>query len=573
MDRFLKEKFGLTDSGIKAVKKSSILSFLVNAGYMAFMMIAMYYGNNVITGNDKSAMHYIIAIAIVAAITYLVVDMEYVNTFNATYKESADLRFEIADRIKKLPLSYFSRHNLSDMAQTIMQDVLDIEHAMSHAMPRCIGYSSFLVVIAITLFFSSPLLALAVVLPLVTGFLMLYLSKNAQKKWTGKYFLKSREMIEAFQETIEMQREIKSYGLTKSYFENTAKVLEDSEKLRLKTEFVQAIPMLLSLTFMKLTIGAVAVVSAILFKANAIEIIFIIGFFLAAVRLVDAVGAIEESFVELFYIDSRVNRINELRDTEVQQGSEVKLKNFDIRLEDVHFGYNEDTKIINGVSFTARQNEVTAVVGPSGCGKSTLLRLMSRLYDYNDGKIIIDGHDIRDISTDSLFDNISFVFQDVILFNASIMDNIRIGRADASDEEVIEAAKLANCHEFIEKLPDGYKTVIGENGGKLSGGERQRISIARAFLKNAPIILLDEISASLDVENELKIQNSLNRLIEGKTVIIITHRMKSVEKVDKIVVIDRGKVESTGSHEELLKTSKLYKKLIDKSNLAEGFQY
>ncbi len=573
MKEFLKKKFGLTDSGIEAVKKASILSFFVNGGYMAFMMIAMYYANNVLNEVDKPALYYIGIIVVVAAITYVVVDKEYVSTYNATYTEAANLRFEIADRIKELPLSYFSKHNLSDLAQTIMQDVLDIEHAMSHAMPRCIGYSAFLFVICVLLFLSKPALALAVVLPLTIGFLMIFLSKNVLKKWIQKYFYRAREIIETFQETIEMHREIKSYGLKDEYFNDTAKALEDAEKLRLKAEFVQAVPMLFSVTFMKITLGTVATVSAVLLKSNAIEVVFVIGFLLASVRLVDAVGAMEENFVELFYIDARVKRINELREFNTQKGRDVELKNFDIELKNVYFDYDENTKVVDAVSFIAKQNEVTAIVGPSGCGKSTLLRLISRLYDYNDGKIIIDGNDIKDISTDSLFENISFVFQDVILFNASVMDNIRIGKADATDEEVMKAAKLANCSDFIEKLPDGYKTMIGENGSKLSGGERQRISIARAFLKNAPIILLDEISSSLDVENELKIQSSLNKLIEDKTVIIVSHRLKSVEKADKIVVIDRGRVDNIGSHSELLENSKLYGRLIEKSDLTESFVY
>ncbi len=573
MKKILKAKFGLTDNGVRAVAKASVLSFFINVCYMALMMIAMYYGSNVLDGNEKPAGHYVLIIGVVTALTLIFVDREYVRTFNFTYNESAELRFEIADMIKKLPLSYFSRHNLSDLAQTIMQDVLDIEHAMSHAMPRCIGYSAFLIAAGALLLISNVALGLSIVVPLLIGFLMMFLSKNIQKKWTGKYFWRAREHSETFQETIEMQREIKSYDLSEEYYDRAAAALEESERLRLKTEISQAGPLLLSVTFMKLTLGAVAVVSAALLNADAIELIYIVGFLLAAVRLVDAVGAIEESFAELFYLDARVKRINELRDMKIQMGKNVELKNFNIELRDVGFEYIDDTKVIDNVSFSAEQGKVTAVVGPSGCGKSTLLRLISRLYDYDSGKIIIDGHDIKEISAESLFDNISFVFQDVVLFNASVMDNIRIGRSDAADEEVLEAAKLANCDEFVEKMVNGYDTLIGENGGKLSGGERQRISIARAFLKNAPIILLDEISASLDVENELKIQSSLNRLIEGKTVIIVSHRLKSIEKVDKIVVMNEGKVDSIGTHNELLSTSTLYSKLIEKSNLTDSFAY
>ncbi len=573
MKKLLKEKFGLTDSGVKAVARASVISFFVNLGYMAFMMIAMHFGDNVLRGVHQPARYYLALIAVTVALVYVAVDREYVKTYNATYQEASDLRFEIAERIKKLPLSYFSRHDLSDLAQTIMQDVADIEHAMSHAMPRCIAYAFFLGFVAILLLLSSVPLALATIIPLLMGFGLILLAQNAEKRWTGKYFWKTRETTEAFQETIEMQREIKSCGIEQESYGRLSTLLEKAEKLRLKAEIVQALPMLSSLTVMKLSLGLITVVAAGLLKANAVQLIYVMGFMLASVRLTDAVGALEESFSELLYLDARVQRLNELRNTATQQGEDVELKRFDIEMRDVVFGYDNQMPVVKGVSFVAKQNEVTAIVGPSGCGKSTLLRLISRLYDYEGGSIRIDGRDIRDISTDALFSKVSFVFQDVILFNASILDNIRIGREDATDEEVRAAARMANCEEFIGKLPMGYDTLIGENGGKLSGGERQRISIARAFLKNAPILLLDEISASLDVENEMKIQDALNHLTKGKTVVIISHRLKSVENVDKIVVMDEGRIEAAGTHGELLQTSPLYRTLIEKSRMTEEFVY
>ncbi|WP_078142751.1 ABC transporter ATP-binding protein, partial [Streptococcus pneumoniae] len=254
-------------------------------------------------------------------------------------------------------------------------------------------------------------------------------------------------------------------------------------------------------------------------------------------------------------------------------GDDYSLKKFDIDLKDVEFAYNKDAKVLNGVSFKAKQGEVTALVGASGCGKTTILKLISRLYDYDKGQILIDGKDIKEISTESLFDKVSIVFQDVVLFNQSVMENIRIGKQDASDEEVKRAAKLANCTDFIEKMDKGFDTVIGENGAELSGGERQRLSIARAFLKEAPILILDEITASLDVNNEKKIQESLNNLVKDKTVVIISHRMKSIENADKIVVLQNGRVESEGKHEELLQKSKIYKNLIEKTKMAEEFIY
>jgi len=274
----------------------------------------------------------------------------------------------------------------------------------------------------------------------------------------------------------------------------------------------------------------------------------------------------------MFYFEDSYGRIRDLRDVPSQKGLEKDISKFDICFKDVEFKY-VDNKVINGVSFTAKQNEVTAIVGPSGCGKTTILRLLSRLYDYDNGSITIGGEDIKAISTKSLFKNISIVFQNVELFNTTIMENIRMGRKGATDEEVFEAARLANVDKIVESLPDGYNTIIGENGSKLSGGERQRISIARAFLKDAAIILLDEISASLDVENEMEIQNSINKLIENKTVIIVSHRMKSVEKADKIVVMNEGKVESLGRHDELIKNSILYKEMVKKSQQTEKHIY
>ena len=573
MKALLKRKFSLTDSGVEAVRRAAFASFLVNVGYMALMLIAMHYGDNVLQGVMKPAWYYLGIIAVTLVVLYVIIDREYVLTFNATYKEATALRLEIAERLRELPLAYFSRHDLSDLAQTIMQDVTDIEHAMSHSIPRCIAYVFFLIVMAILLLVSNPVLGLAALIPLSVGLVLMFLSQKAQKRWTEKYFWKTRETTEAFQEAIELQREIKSCGFEEENYKAVAASLDNAERLRLRAELTQAMPILLSTAIMKLSIGVIAVVSAALLRASAVQLIYVIGFLLASMRLVDAVGAMEDYFAEFFYLDARVKRINELRSTPTQTGMEIDLKHFDVELRDVHFAYNEEANVVNGASFVAKQNQVTAIVGPSGCGKSTILRLISRLYDYDSGSIIIDGRDIRKVSTDALFDKVSFVFQDVILFNASVLDNIRMGRPDATDEEVRRAARQANCEEFVLKLPDGYDTLIGENGSKLSGGERQRISIARALLKNAPILLLDEISASLDVENERKIQEALNRLITGKTVIIVSHRLKSIEKADQIVVMDSGRVDAAGTHEELLEKSALYRRLIEKSRMTERFTY
>lgn len=573
MRKLLKEKFGLTDSGVKAVQRASLVSFFVNVGYMSLMMLAMYIGDNVLKGENKPLWYYLLITAALLVFVYFVVDREYVLTYNATYRESSALRLELADKLRQLPLSYFSRHDLSDLAQTIMQDVNDIEHAMSHAMPRVIAYIFFLLTMGVLLLLSNLKLGLAVLIPLALGFYLMFFSRNMQRKWTGKYFWRNREMSEAFQETFELQREMKNCAMEEENYRKVSALLEDSEKLRLQAEATQAGPLLCSIMVMKLALGLTALVSAALLQANEVQMIYTIGFLLASVRLIDTAGGMEELFAELFFLDARVKRLNELRSTATQQGREAELRRFDITLEHVGFSYLDEVSVVKDVSFVAKQNQVTAIVGPSGCGKSTLLKLISRLYDYQQGQILIDGHSIQEISTDALFDKVSFVFQDVILFNASVLDNIRIGREGASDEEVRQAARMANCEEFILKLPEGYESMIGENGSKLSGGERQRLSIARAFLKNAPILLLDEISSSLDVENETYIQQSLNLLTKDKTVLIVSHRLKSIEKVQQIVVMDAGRVEAVGTHEELLEKSALYRKLIEKSQLTEAFRY
>lgn len=304
-----------------------------------------------------------------------------------------------------------------------------------------------------------------------------------------------------------------------------------------------------------------------------IDILYFLGYVLASIKVRESVESVNMNVEELYYLDSMVKRIREIRETKIQQGKDQTISSYDIEFAQVSFSYDKDTEVLKNVSFTAKQNEVTALVGVSGCGKTSILRLMSRLYDYDGGSIRIGGLDIKELSTKSLFEKLSIVFQDVTLFNTSVLENIRIGKKTATDEEVIQAARLANCEEFIRRLPEGYKTMIGENGATLSGGERQRLSIARAFLKDSPIIILDEIAASLDVENEKKIQDSLNRLILDKTVIIISHRLKSVENADKIVVIDCGRVEASGTHLELLKTSPTYNNLVEKAKLTEEFQY
>ena len=573
MKNLFRQYFALTDKGAGDLVKASFASMSVYIINMVPALLLMMFFDEIVLGNTRSNIFYIVFSVLVLGIMYALLNIEYDTLYNATYEESANLRIDIADTLSKLPLSYFSKHNLTDLSQTIMADVAAIEHAISHAMAKTIGFFMFMPIVSILLLIGNFKLGLAVVLPIIAGFLLVIWSKKIQLKENNKYYTKLRENSDSFQEAIELQQEIKSFNLTKSTKESLYRKMDEGEKIHLKTELTAAVPLLLSGVVVQAAFAIVILVGTGLFLKGEINILYLIGYILASIKIKEGVDGVTQNMAELYYIDSMINRIKEMRSTKVQKGEDREISNYNIELQNVFFSYNDDTEILKDISFTANQNEVTALVGMSGCGKTSILRLISRLYDYDNGSIRVGGMDIKDISTKSLFEKTSIVFQDVMLFNSSIMENIRIGNQGAADDEVKEAARLANCEEFIQSLPEGYSTVIGENGATLSGGERQRLSIARAFLKNAPIIILDEIAASLDVENEKKIQESLNELIKNKTVIIISHRLKSVENVDKIVVIDKGNVEAFGKHKELKNISKTYNNLVEKAQLAEKFKY
>jgi ABC transporter, ATP-binding protein len=572
MKNYLKNIFAITDQGANDLIGASTTSFFVYVVNMLPAILLMMIMNKFIFGVSASNTFYFIASVIVIIAIYVLLNLDYNALYNATYKESENLRIEISTIMARLPLSYFSKHDLSDLAQTIMEDVNAIEHALSHAIGKTIGFAGFFIIVSIMLILGNPVLGLATILPILAAYILLWVTKKIQIKNQKIYYDKLRKNSESFQETIELQQEIKSFGLSKKVKDKLYKDMEVSEQIHIKSELTVGFLMNLIGVLLYLELVLVLITGAVLFT-KGLSLLYFIGYLLAAIKLKEGSEGIMFSFAELFYLDSMIQRIKELRETKLQEGEDVDLKDFNIEFENVEFGYDKDTKVLRGVSFTANQNEVTALVGSSGCGKTSILRLISRLYDYDLGSIKISDMDIKNISTKSLFSKISIVFQEVTLFNSSVLENIRIGNLNATDEEVKNAARLANCEEFVEKLPNGYDTIIGENGATLSGGERQRISIARAFLKNSPIIILDEIAASLDVENEKKIQESLNKLTMNKTVVIISHRLKSIENVDKIVVLNDGKVEAFGKHKELLSISKTYKNLVESAELVEKYRY
>lgn len=573
MKNYYKKRYALSEQGAKNLTKATLFCFLTYCINLGPMFILMGLINQLVLGNVSSTLQYIVMAILTLVFMYILLSEEYVSLYNSTYKESANLRKGIAENLAQLPLAYFSKHDLSDLSQTIMSDVERVEHSMSHSIPKVVAMWLFFPLMGLIMLIGNWKLGLAAIIPTLLSFMINPLAKQKEVSEYSRYYNVLRDNSELFQETIELQQEISSFNQADKVKENLYEKMEESERIHLNVEIVPMLAVGISSSLSYISLAVVLAVGIQLLIHNEISLLYLIGYLIGAIKVKELFDVSREGMTEMSYIEPAIVRIKEIKNAALQEGEDTDLSSYDIEFKNVSFAYNEDAKVLKDVSFTAKQGEVTALVGISGSGKTSVLRLISRLYDYDTGSILIDGKDIKNISTESLFKNVSIVFQDVTLFNTSIMENIRLGRESATDEEVKEAAKLANCMDFIEKLPDGFNTLIGENGAELSGGERQRISIARAFLKDAPVLILDEISASLDVDNEKKIQDSLNKLIKDKTVIIISHRLKSIENVNKIVVIDDGVVETSGNHDELIKDSKVYKNLIEKTKLAEAFNY
>ena len=573
MKNYYKKRYALSEQGAKNLTKATIYCFLTYCINLGPMFILMGLINQLVLGNVSSTLQYIVMAILTLVFMYILLSEEYVSLYNSTYKESANLRKGIAENLAQLPLAYFSKHDLSDLSQTIMSDVERVEHSMSHSIPKVVAMWLFFPLMGLIMLIGNWKLGLAAIIPTLLSFMINPLAKQKEVSEYSRYFNVLRDNSELFQETIELQQEISSFNQADKVKKNLYKKMEESERIHLNVEIVPMLAVGISSSLSYISLAVVLAVGIQLLIHNEISLLYLIGYLIGAIKVKELFDVSREGITEMSYIEPAIVRIKEIKNAALQEGKDTDLSSYDIEFKNVSFAYNKDAKVLKDVSFTAKQGEVTALVGISGSGKTSVLRLISRLYDYDTGSILIDGKDIKNISTESLFKNVSIVFQDVTLFNTSIMENIRLGRGSATDEEVKEAAVLANCMDFIEKLPDGFNTLIGENGAELSGGERQRISIARAFLKDAPVLILDEISASLDVDNEKKIQDSLNKLIKDKTVIIISHRLKSIENVNKIVVIDDGVVETSGNHDDLIKDSKVYKNLIEKTKLAEAFNY
>lgn len=570
MKKFFMKKFALSEKGASDLIRAIISCSLNDIALMLPMIIFYKFlgeALDLLDGKelDLNLVLYIVLCLGATAILAIAFDFRYRSTMIASYQESANLRIRIAERLRKLPLSFFAKKDLSDLTTTIMTDCTGIETAFSHYIPQLIGAVFSFMIVSIGLFFLDVKMALAAIWVVPIAFLLIILSFSVQDRYNKRLLHAKLELSNNIQECIEAIQDIQSNNCCDEYSKKLFGKISNVEKNSVGGELISGIFVVGAQMFVRLGIASVTIAGIKMFTNGEISLLTFIIFLIAASRIYDPLSVAFANLTNLYNTMLRCKRINNLEEQKIYTGTEVfEPKNHSICFQNVSFSYSEDEKegVLKNVSFTAEQGEVTALIGPSGSGKSTVSKLAARFWDAESGKISIGGVDISTVDPETLLKKFSIVFQDVVLFNTSIMENIRIGNRNASDEEVIRAAEAAQCGEFVGRFKDGYHTIIGENGCRLSGGERQRISIARAFLKDAPIILLDEASASLDVENETAIQTALSRLIKDKTVLVIAHRMRTVSGADKIVVLSDGVVKESGKPSELMKQNGIFTQMV-----------
>ncbi|BBF41464.1 ABC transporter, ATP-binding protein [Lachnospiraceae bacterium KM106-2] len=568
MKEYLKRRFALSEKGAKDLIRAIIactltnLSFMFPVGLIYFALQGML-GKYVGTNDQAWPVIYYIGISIVLlAIIYICEYHQYNATFLAAYEESASKRIHLAEKLRVIPLSFFGKKNVADLTSTIMSDCSGMETAFSHFIPQLCGAILSLVFVGIGLLIFEPRLALSLLWVVPVAFMITILGKRQQNRMNLKNDQSKLACADTIQECIENVREIKANNQEVRYLAKVDEKIDELEKISLRSELNTAVFVVPSQMLLKVGITTLALMGSYLIGKNEVDVLTLLMFLIAASRVFDPLAISLQNLAAIYATELKVARMNEIENQEIQTGSdEMNVRDYDIEFKHVKFAYKKDEPVLKDVNFVAKQGEVTALVGPSGGGKSTISKLAARFWDVNGGQIKIGGFNVASMEAEALLKNFSIVFQDVVLFNNTIMENIRLGRKDATDKEVIEAAKMACCDEFIRKQPQGYETMIGENGSLLSGGERQRISIARAILKDAPIILLDEATASLDVENESKVQEAISRLVRNKTVLVIAHRMRTIASADHIVVLADGKVKEEGDHDSLLKKKGLYHKL------------
>ena len=566
----LMHKYALSKQGASDMIKAIISATISNIILMVPVALLYYLVRDYMAGNlgDKVLFYVagcLIAFVLIGISTYI----QYNATFLSTYVESGVRRVTLAEKLRKIPLSFFGKKDLSDLTSTIMNDCAQMETASSHFIPELFGACISTALIAVSLFFFDWRMAIAALWVLPVSFLIVGCSGKVQKSLNKKQMVLKMACADGIQECLENVRDLQAYNTQEDYMKGLTGKIKAVEKHAIVTELGTAVFVGSSQMILKLGIATVALVGGVLLAKGELDILTFFMFLMVVSRIYDPMQVSLQNLAAVIASGVQSDRLDEILSHEVQEGTNtMKHDGYDIEFSNVGFSYETGDVVLKDVSFVAKQGEVTALIGPSGGGKTTVSRLASRFWDANRGSITVGGMDISKVDPETLMSLYSIVFQDVTLFNNTILENIRIGKMDATDEEVIAAAKLAHCDEFAEKLSDGWNTVIGENGSELSGGERQRISIARAFLKDAPIILLDEATASLDVDNETMIQESLSRLIKDKTVMIIAHRMRTVANADKIVVLKDGVVAESGTPSELDEKDGIYANMVKTQNLA-----
>ena len=561
-------KYALTDQGVKNTKKGAFWTVIVNLvvmGGMGILYLLMYGLMGTLTDGAPLPgpalfLGLVIAFVILSFVTHL---QQYHATYGLVYNEVKSTRLSLAERLRKLPLGYFGKRDLADLTETLMGDVNRMEHVWSHVLGYLYGAYISTAIIAVCLLVYDWRLTIACLWGVPVAFGLLFGTRKISARASERTKQAAIRVSDGIQEALENVREIRATNQEERYLAGLNQKIDDHEKVTIQGELGTGIFVNAASVIMRLGVATTILAGASLILSGQIDFMLLFLFLLVITRVYAPFDQSLALIAELFVSQVSADRMNEIYDTPTAEGAEVfQPKGHDIVFDHVGFAYDKK-KVLDGVNFTAREGEVTALVGPSGSGKSTCARLAARLWDVTEGTIRVGGVDISTVDPEALLTDYSMVFQDVVLFDDTVMENIRLGKRGATDEEVRAAAEAANCGEFIRRLPQGYDTPIGENGAKLSGGERQRISIARALLKNAPIVLLDEATASLDVENETKVQGALSRLLAGKTVLVIAHRMRTVAGADHIVVLENGHVAEQGTPAELMERGGLYRRMVE----------
>lgn len=575
----IQSRFALSQKGATDFCKGTLLTTLLDVALMlpaiyVFLFLDDYLRPLLLP--DALPVHgvwwYVLLGVLFLGVMYIFAVWQYRSTYTSVYDESAVRRIGLAEKLRRLPLAFFGEKDLSDLTATMMDDCTDLEHTFSHSVPQLFASLLTIVLVAAGMFCYDWRMALALfwVMPVALGGVLL--SKRLMHRGNEENYRLKRDVSEHIQEGLETMQEIKSYCLEAGYLAALQAKIGKYERRLTRNELLLGVLVNGSQAVLKLGLASVILVGALLLASGAIGLFVYLVFIVIGSRVYAPIEEVMNNLAALFYLDVRIDRMNEMEAQPVQTGTtDFRPVNYDIEFSHVAFSYEQGKTVLQDVSFVARQGEVTALVGSSGSGKSTVARLAARFWDIGSGRITLGGQDIVQVDPETLLKCFSIVFQDVVLFNTSVKDNIRIGCRNASDDEVLRVARLARCDEFVSRLPQGYDTVIGENGDTLSGGERQRISIARALLKDAPIVLLDEATASLDVENETLVQAGISELVRGKTVLIIAHRMRTIAQADKVVALSDGRVAEQGTPQELLARGGLFARMVERQRVPSGY--